>query len=739
MPENTDELLTISGMAEEIVYKNPSNGYAVITMDIDGLPVTVTGNLGDITEGESLVVHGNYTINQKYGKQFQAVTCERKLPSTRAEITRYLGSGIFKGIGPAMAKKIVNAYGENTLDIIENDPQQLSSINGITVEKALSIGNEFRKLNGVRTIIEFLQKYKISPVTASLVWNDYEGESVSKVKEDPYILCDTDYGVAFEVADNIAMDLELSMHSQSRIIAGIEYILRKNALEGHTCLPRQVLTDIACRFINIDEDDLDKALFAGIEKGVFFIHETVRREYVFLAEYYKAETGITKKIALMLKLSAPLEKDYSDDIEKIESENNIRYALEQKAAINAALGNNLFILTGGPGTGKTTTLNAVIRLFEKKKKRLTLAAPTGRAAKRLTDLTGRPASTIHRLLEVEFSEKNNRTRFKHCEKDPLDADVIVIDEMSMVDVLLFDALLRAIKPESKLILVGDTHQLPSVGAGNVLRDLIVSKLIPTIELKEIFRQAAESLIITNAHKIVNGEMPELDERKKDFFFMETESDEKTSELVVQLARTRLPKAYGLSPVDDIQVLTPTKKGDVGTKELNKVLQMSINPPSTQKREIKSSDMVFRTGDKVMQIRNNYDVTWMRGEEKGTGIFNGDIGIIYEIDNKNSLLFIDFDGRKSVYTSDMFSDLDLAYAVTIHKSQGSEYRAVIMPLNLYSDNLLYRNLLYTGVTRAKELLIIIGRREAVSKMVENNKKTNRYSCMKAMLEENFNES
>ena len=725
-------------MAEEIVYKNSENGYIVITMDIDGAPETVVGTLGDIVEGESLILRGNYIASAKYGRQFKAVTCERKLPTTAEEIRRYLGSGIIKGVGPAMAKKIVHAFGEESLDIIENDPKRLSTLNGISVDKALYIGTEFRKLCGIRTIIEFLQKYEISPLTASLVWKAYEGESVLNVKNDPYLLCNDDFGVDFSQADRIANDLGLSPFSMSRIKAGITYVLRENAAAGHTCVPRTSLTEVVCPLIRVGEDDFDKALFEGIEEHIFVSHETSRREYIYLAEYYTAEKYISKKIATMLKLSAPLAKDYSEDIAGIEWEENIHYEELQKAAINAALGNNIFILTGGPGTGKTTTLNAVIKLCEAKKKRMVLAAPTGRAAKRMSDLTGRPAKTIHRLLEVDFSNKSGKPKFKHHDKNPLNADVIIIDEMSMVDTLLFEALLRAVKLESKLIMVGDSNQLPSVGAGNVLRDLISSKMIPTVELKEIFRQAAESLIITNAHKIVHGEMPELDNRKKDFFFMPTANDEETAKLVIDLAKTRLPKTYEYSPIDDIQVLSPTKMGTAGTKELNRSLQLALNPPSRMKKELRFFDSVFRTGDKVMQIKNDYDVIWKRGADNGTGIFNGDIGIIYDVDVSNALLYIDFDGRKAVYTSEMLSKLEHAYAVTIHKSQGSEYKAVIMPLTLYSNNLLYRNLLYTGVTRAKEILIIVGTREAVVRMVENNKKTNRFSCIKDMLEQEYGE-
>ncbi|MBR5090842.1 MAG: ATP-dependent RecD-like DNA helicase, partial [Ruminiclostridium sp.] len=735
MPETKEEYITISGMAEEIVFKNTQNGYIVITMDIDGRPETVCGNLGDIVEGESLVLRGNYTTSAKYGRQFKAVTCERKLPETPEEIRRYLGSGIIKGVGPAMAKKIVNAFGTETLSVIENDPMRLSTLNGISADKALFIGSEFRRLNGMRMIVEFLQKYEISPLTASLVWQEYEGKSVELVMSDPYILCGEEFSVAFGSADRIAFDLGLSMSGMSRIKAGITYVLRENAAAGHTCLPRNVLTEVVCPLIRVDEEDFDKALFAGIEEGIFSKHETTRREYIFLSEYYHAERYITGKLGTMMRLSAPLEKDYSDDIKRIEEQDGIHYEKLQIAAINAALGNKVFILTGGPGTGKTTTLNAVIKLCERKHRKMMLAAPTGRAAKRMSDLTGRPAKTIHRLLEVDFTGKSGKPKFAHNEKNPLEADIIIIDEMSMVDVLLFDALLRAVRNDCSLILVGDSNQLPSVGAGNVLRDLIATTLIPTVEIKEIFRQAAESLIVTNAHKIVNGEMPELDNRKKDFFFMPTYSDEETARLVVDLIRTRLPKTYGYSPVDDIQVLSPTKMGMVGTKELNKSLQAVLCPPSQTKRELKFIDSVFRTGDKVMQIKNDYDVVWKRDGKSGTGIFNGDIGIIYEVDTQNSLLHIDFDGRMAVYTNDMLGKLDLAYAVTIHKSQGSEYKAVIMPLNLYSNNLLFRNLLYTGVTRAKEILIIVGSREAVERMVQNDKKTNRYSCIRAMLKEN----
>ena len=733
MRENPSAFETICGTAEEIIYKNSENGYIVITLDCEGSPLTAVGNLGDIVEGESLKLTGSYVSNAKYGRQFKAVACERTLPTTAEEIRRYLGSGIIKGVGPAMAKKIVEAYGTQSLDIIETDPIRLSELNGITADKALYIGNEFKRLCGMKVIVEFLQKYEISPVTAALVWQEFEGDSLKLVKENPYLLCCNDFEVDFSVADRIACDLGLSMESKNRIKAGIAYVLRENSYEGHTCLPKNKLSEIVCRAVRVYEDDFDSALFEGISEGVFAELEINNRTYIFLSEYYIAETYIAEKIKIMLKLSAPLEKDYSEEIDGVEWSEGIHYEALQRAAINAAMGNNLFILTGGPGTGKTTTLNAIIQLCKAKRKRLLLAAPTGRAAKRMSDLTGQPAKTIHRMLEVDFSAKSGKLKFKHHDLNPLSADVIIIDEMSMVDVLLFEALLRAVKPECKLILVGDSNQLPSVGAGNVLRDLISTGLIPTVELKEIFRQAAESLIITNAHSIVRGEMPELNNRKKDFFFMPTPSDEDTAATVLELARTRLPKSYGYSPIDDIQILSPTKMGTSGTKELNRALQLALNPPAGNKKEIKFFDVAFRTGDKVMQIKNDYDVVWKKGAENGTGIFNGDIGIVTDVDTQNGILHIDFDGRNAVYTSEMLNKLEHAYAITIHKSQGSEYKAVIMPITPFTPQLLYRNLLYTGVTRAKEILIIVGSRSAVTEMVNNDKKTRRYSCIRHLLD------
>ena len=735
MQEIKGNLLNISGVVEEVIYKNTENGYIVLDLDSNGEQITVVGELGDIVEGERLELYGSYVNTAKYGRQFKAETCQRSLPDTPAEIRKYLGSGIIKGLRPALAKKIVDKFGADSLDIIDNDPLSLSEIKGVTADRALYISNEFRRLSGIKNVIEFLQQYQISPAVAVTLWRMYEADAINRVKENPYILCDEAIGMDFEQADAIAESLGLDKFNQNRILSAIIYTLRRNSDAGHTCLPYTRLREVACDFIGVDEDSFDKGLQAGVEAGQLDALDISEKTYIYLHEYYRAETYIALRLAEMLKLSVPKIKDFADEIAGVEFTENIQYETLQKAAINGSLGNNLFILTGGPGTGKTTTLNGIIQILKRQKKTLALAAPTGRAAKRMSDLTGEDAKTIHRLLEVDFS-KTDKLAFKRNERNPLKADVVIIDEMSMVDALLFESLLRAIKTGASLIMVGDSNQLPSVGAGNILRDLIAGGEIPTVELKEIFRQAAESLIVTNAHSIVKGEMPELDNRKKDFFFMPC-AEEDIPKLVIQLVKTRLPATYNFSPLDDIQVLTPTRIGMAGTKELNRALQLALNPPAKGRRENKVGDTVFRVGDKVMQMKNDYDIEWRRGGESGRGIFNGDIGIITDSDQYNGNMTINFDGRAAIYTPEMLIKLDHAYAVTIHKSQGSEYNAVILPLTNISRNLMYRNLLYTGVTRAKTILILIGGREQVSRMVKNDRKTLRYSCIKALLDGEMN--
>lgn len=720
----------LNGSVDEIIYFNSENGYIVFDLNCENEIIAVVGELGDISEGESLELYGEYIYSQKYGRQFKAISCTRTLPTTLPEIRKYLGSGIIKGLGPALAKKIVEKFGSDSLDIIENDPLSLSDINGITSDKALKISEEYRRLSGMKNVVEYLQQFNISPAVAAEVWKKYEASAIAFIKENPFILCDGELGVDFGRADAIALKEGISGENINRIIAALTYVLRDNANNGHTCMPAKRLVEEAREFLQISEEYISEGLGEAINSKQLKHIKTPERHFVYLPEYYKAEKYIAQRIAQMLKDSTAEIKDLSEEIKGIEFTENIKYEEKQKAAISGCICNRLFILTGGPGTGKTTTLNGVIQLMKKKKKSLLLAAPTGRAAKRMSELTGEPARTIHRLLEVDASV-TDRLSFKRNEKNTLKADVIIIDEMSMVDTLLFEALLRATKPTASLIMVGDSHQLPSVGAGNVLKDLMAIGEIPTVELTEIFRQAAESLIVTNAHKIVKGEYPELDDRKSDFFFMECRDETKIPALIVQLTRERLPKAYGFSPLEDIQILTPTRIGCAGTKGLNQDLQLALNPPSKDKGEIKVFDNVFRVGDKVMQIKNDYDVEWAKGGEHGLGVFNGDIGFIESLDKHSGNAVVNFDGRRAEYTPEMLRKLDLAYAVTIHKSQGSEYKAVILPLtSVY--NLMYRNLLYTGVTRAKNILIMIGTRNQVEEMVNNDRRTLRFSCLRSLL-------
>ena len=734
--QKVDISVELSGSVEDVIYKNADNGYTVINLGCDEGLIAVVGNLGDVNEGERLSLRGGWITSPKYGRQFKAAMCERSMPETESEISAYLGSGVIKGLGPAIAKKIVKQFGTEALDIIDNDCMQLTVIKGITSDKALYISNEYHKITGVNEVIKFLGEYNFGPAHAISVWSAFEHDSIKQIKTNPYILCTSGIDIDFRSVDRMAADLGFDAENSDRVRAGIVYVLHENANAGHTCLPTEKLRESVCDNLGIERRQFESCLDDCEEKDWVVRITLGKREFVYLPEYYLAETYIAKKLAFMLRTSAQYEKDYSDEIRGVEFSENIQYEDLQRAAISACLTGSVFILTGGPGTGKTTTLNGVIKILKAQKKRILLCAPTGRAAKRMSDLTGEPARTIHRLLEVDFTAKGE-LKFKRNETNPLPADVVIADEMSMVDALLMCSLVRAIKPTSKFIMVGDSNQLPSVGAGNVLKDLIASHYIPSVELKEIFRQAAQSLIVTNAHRIVNGEFPVLDDRQNDFFFMNKSLESDIAELVKQLAKQRLPDTYGFSPIDDIQVLCPTKMGMAGTKELNKQLQSALNPPSQNKAELKFFDVIFRTGDKVMQTKNDYDVLWTKNNEKGSGIFNGDIGIIRSVDRFSQNVTIDFEGRVAIYTSEMLRRLEHAYAITIHKSQGSEYDAVIIPITAFTHNLLYRNLLYTGVTRAKKMIIVIGTKELVKTMVDNNRKMLRYSLLRPLLEKEMN--
>ncbi|HRR76371.1 MAG TPA: ATP-dependent RecD-like DNA helicase [Ruminococcus sp.] len=726
-----DKPLHIEGTVENILYKNEENGYAVVDLDAGGELITAVGDLGDVEEGEGLILEGEYTAHKKFGTQFKAVYCERKLPDTVVNIEKYLASGAIKGIGPGLAKKIVSVFGESTLDIIENDPHRLCEIKGISSSKCEEIAAEAKKIFSLRCIMSFLSQYDIKSQYAMNTYKKFGGDAMDLLKVNPYILCGDDIDLDFEKADSIAFDMHFERNSDKRIIAGIQYILKANASAGHSCLPLVILCDKAQSFLGVSESDFYSAYNYALDEHELFEYWKVRREYVYLPDYFYAEQFIADRINILHNFTSPEDFNYDALIDIEEEEHAIKYEELQRQAITSAVSRGLMILTGGPGTGKTTTLNAIISIFEKKGLRVLLAAPTGRAAKRMSDLTGYEAKTIHRLLEVVY-DSGGRTVFAHNENNPLDCDVLVIDEMSMVDVVLFEKLLRAVRLGCKLIMVGDSDQLPSVGAGNLLADLIDSGRVTVIALKEIFRQAQKSCIVTNAHKIVSGEYPDLTRKDNDFFFFKRSDPIMAATLVSDLSQKRLPAAYDLDPINDIQILCPSRKGVLGTVELNRLLQEKLNPSSPDKQEHKGYLYVFRDGDKVMQTRNNYDIVWRKGEEQGTGIYNGDIGRILSVNNADRFATIDFDGKVAVYTFDLLTQLELAYAVTVHKSQGCEFEVVIMPVMSGFNRLAYRSLLYTAVTRAKKLLIIIGQEEEIYKMVDNNRSARRYSCLKAML-------
>ena len=729
----SEETLHIEGTVEDVMFKNESNGYIVLDLDAGGELITVVGELGDIEVGEGLILEGKYVSHQKFGTQFKAEYCERKLPDTVINIEKYLASGAIKGIGPGLAKKIVSVFGSSTLDIIEHEPIRLSEVKGISVNKCEEIANEAKKIFSLRVIMSFLSQYDIKSKVAMDTYRKYGADAMELIQLNPYILCGDLIELDFRKADEIAHDLHISRNADKRVIAGMQYIIKANASLGHSCLPLDALLSKTTVALNVSDKEFFSSYNAALEDNELFEYVKHDREYVYLPDYYYAESFIADRIHILKDFSSPVDFDYDQLIDIEEEEHNIHYETLQRQAITSAISRGLMILTGGPGTGKTTTLNAIISIFEKRGDKVLLAAPTGRAAKRMSDLTGYEAKTIHRLLEVVY-DAGGHTVFAHNENNPLDCDVLVIDEMSMVDVILFEKLLRAVRLGCKLIMVGDSDQLPSVGAGNLLRDLVESKTVTVIKLKEIFRQAQQSCIVTNAHRIVSGEFPDLTRKDSDFFFFKREDYAQAVKLIVDLNKTRLPKAYNYSPTDDIQILTPSRKGTVGTIELNKVLQNELNPPSDSKPEQKGFIYTYRTGDKVMQTRNNYDITWNRDGEQGAGIFNGDIGKITSIDRSAMIAVIDFDGRIARYPFDMLSQVELAYAITVHKSQGCEFEAVIMPVMGGFEKLSYINLLYTAVTRAKKLMILIGSEEKINRMVTNNRRTRRYTCLMSMLRE-----
>ena len=718
----------ISGTVAAVVFQNQENGYAVIKLDSEeGGLITVVGTIPVPVAGERLIVTGKWGTHANYGRQFEAEFLERMLPDSSKEILAYLSSRAVRGIGPKTAEKIVAAFGEDSLKILERAPERLSEISGISMKKALEMGASFRQQVGVRHLIEFLAAYHIPAETAVQLYRAYGGRAMELVQENPYLLTQPQFGAVFSSADTLALELGFDGNDPRRVEAGVLFELRHNLANGHSFLPKDKLTAATASLLELEAAEVEEAMDRLCELGRIELDEIAGLQAVYLPEYYEAESYITQRILRTASQTPQARKEVS--VASIEAVNGIRYAEKQREAICAAAQERVMILTGGPGTGKTTTLAGILTLFDQRHLQTLLAAPTGRAAKRLSELTGREASTIHRLLETQISPETGEMVFMRDEDEPLKCDALIVDEVSMVDVLLMHSLLLALPQEAKLILVGDPDQLPSVGAGRLFSDLITSGAVKTICLTEIFRQAQQSLIVMNAHAVNRGELPVLTVKDRDFFFMKRRTAESVVQTIADLCARRLPENMGIRP-EDIQVISPTRKGETGTINLNRVLQAALNPPQPSKKEKYCGEICFREGDRVMQIRNNYDILWKRPDGgSGTGIFNGDIGIICRIDPYEDQVHIRFDDRDAVYDSDMLTELELAYAITAHKSQGSEYKAVIFAVFGGAPPLLTRGVLYTAITRARELLILVGNEEVVAQMTYNNRRDKRYSGLR----------
>lgn len=724
---------TINGFVEKVVYRNAENGYTVVNISVEGDDVVCTGYFSDITEGDQIIAEGSFVEHKQYGIQFTVASYEIKEPETSVAMEKYLGSGIIKGVGPALSAKIVKKFGDETFNIIEREPERLAEIKGITEKKAIEIGSQFEEKKEFRNAMIFLNQYGVSNALAMKIYKEYGIKVMKIVRENPYRLADDIAGVGFKTADEIALRMGFSPESSMRMKAGISFALSMAASNGHTYLLYEDLYEESKRLLGILEAEFENDIYELTIERKIVLKEVKGERRVYNNNLYYMELTVARKL---LDLNAKSENNYKvmeAKVKEVEAKTGIKLGDLQRKAVYEAVESGLVIITGGPGTGKTTTINAIIKLFEMQNMEILLAAPTGRAAKRMTETTGMEAQTIHRLLELNGNpEEGGSMRFERNELNPLEADVIIIDEMSMVDIYLMYSLLKAVTVGTRLILVGDVNQLPSVGPGKVLKDIIGSEKFNVVRLSEIFRQAAESDIITNAHKINAGQSIRLDNKSKDFFMLSMNSSLQIQRALVSLIAEKLPP-YVDATKYDIQVLTPSRKGELGVENLNKILQQYINPPAPSKREKQWGEMIFRENDKVMQIKNDYQMEWKIVTKKGltikegSGVFNGDCGIIREINEFAGTVTVEFDEGKIVeYTGATLEELELAYAITIHKSQGSEYPAVIIPLLNAPRPLLNRNLLYTAVTRARKCVTIVGSENSVNEMIQNESEMKRNS-------------
>ena len=730
------ERVTVEGSVDAVIFQNEENGYTVLLLRVDGEdePITVVGCIPCAAAGEGMTVTGVWVNHPVHGPQLSAESVERRLPQEEEDIVSYLSSGILKGIGPSTAQRLVERFGTDTLRVLEEEPERLKTIKGITAKKAVELSEAFRALTGLRQVMEFLARYDLPVYLAMAVQRTYGDNALQMLRDDPYILSRAQFGVDFAVADAIAISMGFGGDDPCRLRAAIEYELAHNAGNGHVFLPREKLLAATAQLVDVDTDMVETALdklidsFAVVEKPI----ANVRGCY--LPRMYQAETFVAQRLLSMLRTPVEQLRQVDKTIDAIEKEQGVSYAPLQRQAVRMAAEGGVLLLTGGPGTGKTTSLRGIVALYRRMGLDVALLAPTGRSAKRLGEVTDCDAQTIHRALGMSYNEMTGQVAFKKNGSDPLEAHAVIVDEMSMVDLELMQALLEALRPGCRLVLVGDPDQLPSVGAGNVLGDLLRSTVVPTVSLTQVFRQAEQSAIIRNAHAVNLGQPPQLDSNQGDFFFLCRRSPDRLVQTVVELCRDRLPKNMNV-PADQIQVLSPTRKGACGTAALNRALQAALNPPAAGKRQKQWGDVTFRVGDRVMQTKNNYDVLWEKDDgTAGSGIFNGDVGVIQDIDSSGELIVLRFDDRTATYTADLLSQLDMAYAITVHKSQGSEYPAVILVSAPAAPSLMVRGVLYTAITRARRMLIMVGDDTVPAKMAANDRQQRRYSGLRRRLKE-----
>lgn len=732
--DQQSELLELSGTVDSVIYKNEENGYTVLRLrDGNDERVTVVGCFPYAAPGESMIVSGNWTTHSTHGRQFKAEFAQRLLPTTAPAIYEYLAGGVIKGVGPATAALLVDKFGAKTLDVLEGEPEKLATLKGISLQKANQISKDFRRQAGVRRIMEFICSFGLRPILAMRMYKFYGNEALSVLRENPYILASSHIGGRFSEADTLALEMGIEGNSRNRINAAAIFELKHNLNNGHCFIPRDKLAAVTAQLINVYDDEAEESIDDLIETGQLAYEEIAGCKACYLPEIYEAETDAAARLAKMCQRRFKEDADIPGLIAKLEAQQGIKYAPLQKKTLKLALDNQLVVITGGPGTGKTTSIRAILAMFDALGIKTLLTAPTGRAAKRMSELSGQDAVTVHRLLGAKFAEDGETVVFAKDERDRLDCGAVILDECSMVDIALIDALLRALPDDARLVMVGDADQLPSVGPGNVFSAVIRSGVVPTVKLTEIFRQNNGSRIVQNAHLINKGQHPNLSENVGDFFRLKRLDPTRAVETIKELCSVRLPNKMNI-PTEDIQVLSPTRKGEMGTRYLNRQLQAVLNPPAEGKTEKLFGDVTFREGDRVMQIKNNYDILWTNetNTAAGMGIYNGDIGFILAIDMDAETVVVNFDGRIAAYGFDSLLELEHAWAMTVHKSQGSEYRAVILSLSPSSKMLLTRDVLYTAVTRAKELLILVGDDETAYYMIDNFRQSRRYTALRVRL-------